>query len=289
MVWDRYTQSPTGIEGEIWSGRIFKARYFCDDEDVGTPVAIFATKPPVCHLQLTPRVQFLGEPIAWDIGESRSATSTILDFDIDWGGATDIGDLSGELWASDPLTGDVVYDAVGTYTVEAFVTDLLGTESQHCVSTVEIVEAETDNRAYIGSTDLGVFVMINGATPVASNTGLSGDHLKLRAIRAHPTYADLPGAQQHVWIATKAGVSYSTDGAANWTNITEATLGTPVNTAADDPAPTAADLDQLDICFDPQDQQRVYLLRFTTTPNERTWLYKSDDYGATWGNTQIGV
>ena len=64
--------------------------------------------------------------------------------------------------------------------------------------------------------------------------------------------------------------------------------GVPVNTAEDDPAPATADLDQIDIAFDPQDGRRVYLLRVTTTP-ERAWLYKSDDYGLSFSNTQIGV
>lgn len=287
MAWTRYTESPTGLEGEIWSGRLFQPRYMCDDPTVGTPVAIYATKPPVCHLKLTPRVQALGQPIAWDISPSGSATSTISTFSIDWGGDTDIGDLTGELWASDPKTGNVIYDDPGTYTVRAHVTDLLGTSSQHCVSTVEIVLPE--ERAYIPSTDAGVFIMINGATPVASNTGLSGDQLKLRALRVHPAYADLAGSQQHVWIATKDGVSYSTDGGATWANISKATLGTPANSAADSPAPATADLDQIDLAFDVQDQRRVYLLRTTTTPNKRAWLYLSQDYGSSWVNFQIGV
>ena len=186
----------------------------------------------------------------------------------------------------DPTSGNVIYDDLGTYTVEAYVKDVLTTESQHVFITVEIVLP--DERAYIPSTDLGVFVMIDGATPVASNTGLSGDQLKLRPLRLHPAYADLTGSKQHVWVATKDGVSYSTDGAANWTNISKADLGTPVNTAEDSPAPATADLDQLDVCFDPQDPARVYIVRFTTTP-ERTWLYKSDDYGESWSNVQAGL
>src|SRR3990172_10518940 len=284
MSWERYTEGPTGIEGEIWSGKRFPPRYYCDDPAVGLS---YVVKPPVCHLILTPRVQTLGQAIAWDISPSGSATSTISTFSIDWGGATDIGDLSGELWASDPLSGDVIYDDLGTYTVNAFVTDLLGTSSQHCVSTVEIVEP--DERAYIGTAVLGVFISDNGSSPAASNTGLSGDQLKLRALRVHPAYADLAGNQQHVWIATKDGVSYSTDGAATWANISKATLGTPVNTAADSPAPATADLDQIDLAFDPQDQRRVYLLRVTTTPNKRAWLYMSDDYSLTWSNTQVAI
>ena len=285
MSWERYTESPTGIEGEIFSGRIFRSRFYCDDPDIGT-IGIYVAKHPVCHLQLAPRVQLLGQPVAWDIGESRSATSTILDFDIDWGGSTDIGNLSGELWASDPLSGNVVYNATGVYTINGSVADLLGAESQHCISTVEIVEP--DERVYIGTTDLGVFVSDNGSTPAASNTGLSGDQLKLRALRVHPAYADLASNQQHVWIATKDGASYSTDGGSNWSNISKATLGTPVNTAADSPAPASADLDQIDLAFDPQDSRRIYLLRVTTSP-ERAWLYMSDDYGVSWSNLQVGV
>jgi ligand-binding sensor domain-containing protein len=284
MAWSRYIESPTGLEGEIWSGAIFHPRYYCDDPTVGTPVAIFATKPPVCHLQLDPTTQLLGQGIAWDISDSGSATSTIASFSIDWGGATDIGDLSGELWASDPLSGTVVYDALGTYEVNAFVVDLLGTESQHCISTVEIIEPE--ERVYIGTSDLGVFISDTGSTPAASNTGLSGDQLTGRALRLHPAYADLASAQQHVWLATKDGVSYSTDGGAAWANISKATLGDPTNTAADDPAPATADLDQIDLSFDPQDSRRVYLLRVTTTP-KRAWLYVSDDDGASWSNTQV--
>jgi hypothetical protein len=285
-VWDRYIGGVTGIEGEIWSGRRFVPRYMCHDPDVGTVTAIYATKPPVCQLILTPRVQFLGQAIDWDISESRSATSTISTFSIDWGGDTDVGDLSGELWVSDPLSGSVTYDDVGVYEVNAHVVDLLGTESQHCISTVEIVLPE--ERVYVGSIDLGVFVMVNGATPVASNTGLSGDQLKLRALRLHPAYADLTGDRQHVWIATKDGVSYSTDGAATWVNISKSDLGEPVNAVEDDPAPATADLDQLDICFDPQDQRRIYVVRFTVSP-ERVWLYVSDTYGESWENDQVGV
>ena len=283
MSWERYTESPTGLEGEIWSGRIFSARYFCD-EDVGSPISLYTNKPPVCHLILTPRVQYLGSAISWDISPSGSATSTISTYTIDFGGGG-VSNITGAAWAG-AKTGSVTYNAVGVYTINAFVTDLLGTKSQICISTVEIVEP--DERVYIGTTGLGVSVSDNGSTPAASNTGLSGDQLKLRALRVHPAYADLASNQQHVWIATKDGMSYSTDGAAMWANISKATLGDPNNTAGDSPAPVTADLDQIDLCFCPQDPRRVYLLRATTTP-KRTWLYMSDDYGASWENTQVNI
>ena len=74
------------------------------------------------------------------------------------------------------------------------------------------------------------------------------------------------------------------DGANSWQALSKADLGAPANDAGDNPAPDTQDLDQIDLCFDPQDQQRVYLLRTTAT---RTWLYYTDDYGATWANEQV--
>jgi hypothetical protein len=221
--------------------------------------------------------------IAWDISQSRSTTGTIDEFFIDWGGTTDIGDLSNQAWASDPKTGNVQYTTVGTYTVEAYVVDLLNEKSKRAKIEIQIVEPV--ERVYIGTSDSGVFVMDDGGTPTASNSGLSGDDLDVRAIRLNPHYADLPQGQQHVWLCAKTGLAYSTDGASTWTKISEATLGTPTNTAGDDPAPASSDLDQIDLCFDPQDSRRLYLLRTTST---RAWLYTSSDYGASWSNTQVG-
>ena len=282
-TWDRYKSQVTGIEGEVWSGRTFTPRFYCHDT-VGVAVELYSEKPPVCHLSLVPTVQYIGSAIAWDIGDSYSATDTVDLFSIEWGGTTDIGDISDDDFNIDPTSGNVTYSSLGTYTVEAWVTDVLTTESQHVFITVEIVEPV--ERLYIGTTDTGVYLSDNGGTPAASNTGLSGDQLKVRSIRPHPAYADLPAAQQHVWIATADGVSYSIDGAGNWSNLDSDDLGEPVNTAGDSPAPLSADLDNIDLCFDPQNPNRIYLLRTTTSP-VRAWLYVSDDYGATWANTQI--
>jgi hypothetical protein len=282
-TWDRYTQSPTGFEVELYGGAIFTPRSYCDDPDVGS-VGIYVTKEPTCKLLMTPLVQFVSTNIAWDISQSISTTGTIDTYTIAFGGGG-VSDISGAAW-SGAKTGTVQYNAVGTYTVEAYVTDLLGKNSKKARLTIQIV-APTE-RLYIGTTGSGVFVMNNGATPAASNTGLSGDDLKLRAIRPHPAYIALPAAQQHVWIATANGLAKSTDGAATWTTISQATLGAPANSAGDSPAPATADLDQIDLAFDPQDDRRVYLLRTLASPVKRAWLYVSDDYGATWSNTQVG-
>jgi hypothetical protein len=280
-TWDRYrTDKRTGLEVELHSGKTWIARAYCDDNSAS---GIYQGKSPVCKLAIDPTTQFTGQAQAWDISDSMSATSTIDVFYIDWGGATDIGNLSAQDWATDPLSGNVTYDAAGTYTVEAWVKDLLGVESQHVFITVEVVDPV--ERVYIGTPAAGVFISDNGSTPAASNSGLSGDDLKVRAVRLNPHTADLPAGEQHVWLCTLTGLAYSTDGAATWTTISKATLGEPVNTADDDPAPETGDLDQIDVCFDPQDEQRVYCLRTTAT---RSWLYVSDDYGASWSNTQVG-
>lgn len=282
MTWERYNNNQvTGFESELWSGGKFTPRAFCDDLDAA---AIYATKPPVCKLKVNPRVQILGEAIAWDISQSRSATSTIATYTIDFGGGG-VSNISGASW-SGSKTGSVTYDDVGIYTIEAYVTDLLGAGSNHVFIEVEIIEPT--ERLYIGTSDSGLFIMDNGSTPAASNSGLSGDDLKLRAVRLHPAYADLDADNQHVWLVTKTGLAHSTDGGATWTKISEVTLGTPANTAGDDPAPDADDPDNIDLAFDPQNPDRLYLLRTTGSPL-RAWLYKSDDYGTSWSNTQVIV
>lgn len=287
LTWERYREpTQTGLELEVWTGRVFHPRFYCCD-DITNPIQLYAEKPPVCHLSLTPRIAYIGEAIAWDIGNSYSPTDTVDVFYINWGGATDIGNLSAEDFLLDPTSGDVVYDTIGTYTVEAYVKDVLTVESQHVFITVEIVEPV--ERVYIGTTDGGVFISDNGSDPIASNTGLSGDQLKVRSLRVNPHYMDLETDNQHIWIATVDGLSYSTDGAATWLNISKATMGEPVNDAADDPAPASADLLQTDVWFDPADSQRLYLQRYTITPEKRVWLYNSGDYGVTWENSQVSV
>jgi hypothetical protein len=285
-TWDRYrNRNPAGLEVRLRSGAVAGAVVgYCDDPDLG-PVGVYLTKGPVCKLTLAPAVQFPNVNIAWDISLSRSATSTIDTFDISWGGTTDIGDLSGQDWSSDPKSGNVQYTGAGIYTVTATVTDLLGQASKPAKLAVQIVTKE--QRVYIGTSDSGLFIMTPDADPAASNSGLSGaPQLEFRVCRLHPAYRDLPLSRQHLWAATADGVSYSTDGGATWSNISKATLGAPENAAGDSPAPATADLDQIDLWFDPLDVRRIYLQRTTAT---RAWEYRSDDYGATWSNEQVGV
>lgn len=293
-TWDRYKGAiQTGFDVELSTGTIFNPRSYCDDPTLG-PVGIYIAKGPVCHLALDPLTQFVNTNIAWDISASGSATSTIDTFDIDWEGATDIGDIVAGDWSSDPLSGNVQFTTAGVYTVTATVTDLLGQVSSPVKMTVTIVDTlvSSDVRVYvgvIGTTNEGVYLLTEAGGMVKISTGLSAGHLNVRPLRLHPFYKSLPGAQQHVWAPTADGAAFSTDGGATWSTISKATLGTPNNDAGDSPAPATADLDQIDIALDPQDPLRVYVVRSITTPNIRTWLYSSDDYGATWDNEQVGV
>lgn len=286
MSWERYKTTKTGLEVRSLTGGVINPRSYCDDPTIGT-IGIYITKGPVCKLKMTPVRQFPNTNIAWDISGSGSATGTIDTFDITWGGTTDIGNLSSQDWSSDPQTGNVQYTTVGTYTATATVTDLLGVTSEPCTVEIEIVDDFPDQRLYIGTTDAGVYYRDPGDSDVtASNTGLTGGDLLLRSLRINPAYSDLPLGQQHLWACNENGVIYTTDGGATWTEISEATLGTPTNTAGDSPAPSASDPDNIDLWFDPTDPDRVYVLRTTST---RTWLYWSDDYGDTWDNEQVVI
>lgn len=284
--WERYKSLTTGFEVvNVELGKIADFRSFCDDSDIG-PIGVYVAKAPVCKLSLVPTVQFPAVNIAWDISDSMSATSTIATFDISWGGATDIGDLSAQSWSGDPLSGNVQYDSEGTYTVQASVTDLLGEQSKTVKVTVNIVEfVNSQTRAYIGTTDAGIFIDQPASEPTASNSGLSSGHLNFRAMRLNPVYKPLPTDQHHIFVATEDGIGYSFDGAAAWSVIAKAALGVPANDAGDSPAPATADLDQIDIAFDPLDPYHIIMLR---TIADRAWIYESFDYGATWQNSQIG-
>jgi hypothetical protein len=286
-TWDRFkNQEATGLELVEYTGATFYPRSFCDDPDLGS-IGIYVAKAPVCKLYMTPVIQFENTNIAWDISASGSTTSTIDTFDIDWGGTTDVGDLSAQDWSSDPKTGNVQYTTAGTYTVEAYVTDLLGERSLRCKGTIQIISNFVSlGRAYVGTSDGGLFVITPDGTNTAKNTGLTGNHTNFRSVRLHPAFKFLDATDHHVWAATQDGGAYTVDGADNWTVISEATLGTPENAAGDGTPPTATDPDNIDINFDPQDIRRIYMLRTTAT---RTWLYYSDDLGATWSNEQVSA
>ena len=284
-IWDRYKQATTGLETKAFLGDIFTIRSYCDDPLGG----VFVSKEPVCKLLVTPFSVFINTDFGWDISDSISSTGTIDTFDIDYDGATSGGDISAGDWAVDPLSGTNQYTAKGHFTIVASVTDTLGNKSKevripiHAIDgTSEIVESL--QRVYLSTTDDGCWTMTPTDAPAASNTGLSGDDLKFRDMRLSPYTADDENTKHLLLAATKNGLAYTVDGAANWDTISKATLGTPKNTVGDSPAPVTTDLDQIGVSFDPQSALRWYVLRTTAT---RTWIYWSDNPRVTWDNEQV--
>ena len=273
--WDN--DKEMGFELEIWSGKTVYPRTFCDDDNIG-PIGIYIDKSPTCKLLMTPTVVPLGSSIAWDVGQSRSATGTIELFDLSFGGPTDTGDISNGDFILGPKTGNVVYQSLGIWVAELVLTDLLNNASQPCKQDIEVVEATVSlKNGFVGTDGGGVFLVSPNGTTTPINNGLTGGHLNVRALKIHPQYGD-------VWGATADGIIYTSDNGQNWTVLNKIDLGDPLNTAGDNPAPVTADLDQRDIAFDPLNLDTVVAVRTTTT---RAWLYISTDYGVTWVNSQI--
>lgn len=254
-------------------------------------------------LILTPTTQFTNTNIAWDVSNSVSATGTIDTFDLTFGGGG-ATNLTGQDWAVDPLTGNVQYTSTGTFTVTLYVTDTAGNRSQAAKQEVTIIDGADEDltlggsggtsKVYIATSDTGIFTYTTGNAPATANAGLSGGDLNVNAGKLHPAYAWLPSSQQHYWFVCDTGVIYSTDGAATWNKITKAALGDPTNTAGDASPPDTNDLDEVALAFDPQDRDRVYVLRVTdatwnASNDPRAFLYWTDDYGATWTSFGIGL
>ena len=287
-IWDRYKTNTTGLEIIVEKGVRFTPRFYCDD----TTGTVYLTKAPVAVLILTPTVQFINTNIAWDVSNSVSATGTIDTYDLTFGGGG-ATDLLAQSFAG-AKTGTVQYTSTGTFTVTLTVTDTGGLVSQPAKQIVNIVDIQGIAKVYIATSDTGIFTYLPGGTPVTANTGLSGGDLNVNDGRLNPWYSWLANNQHHYWMCNDNGIAFSTDGAATWTKITKATMGNPTNTAGDATPPTTSDLDEIAIAFDPQDIQRVYLLRvtdstFNASNSPRAFLYFTDDYGTSWLSFGIGI
>lgn len=289
-TWDRYKTNTTGFETVAQKGKNFRPRFFCDDASGG----VYTTKAPVAKLKMTPTVQFINTNIAWDVSASRTQSGTIDTFDLTFGGGG-ASNLTGQDWSVDPKTGNVQYTSVGQYTATLYVTDTLGNRSQAATQTIDIVDVvDGIAKVYIYTNDSGIFTYLPGGTPTAANTGLSGGDLNVSDGKLDPHYEGLAVDQHHYWITNDNGLAYSEDGCATYTKITKATLGDPTNTAGDVSPPDTDDLEEKQVCYDPQDLRRVYILRVTDPTwnasfDPRAFLYWTDDYGISWSSTGIGA
>lgn len=289
MTWERFENNNlTGFEVEIQTGNVFFGRAYCDDPDM-EGVYVGDGKPPVCKLILDPTTQFLGEPIAWDISHSSSATSTIEEFNIEWGGDTDIGDLSNQDWFGDPLSGEVVYDEVGTYEVEAWVIDLLGVESQHVFLTVEITppEPEPPGLAAGGSGGSFYFAPALGEAWEERITGLTEGQTSFQDFIVDPFSFDLNGqvysADTVILHGAGQGFSvYTEDAGENWQDFT-LYLPIPTNDWADSPAPAVSTVTIKKIAGDWFQEGAFYrLVNWQNSGGDwRSWVYHTIDGGVT--------
>lgn len=284
-TWDRYKQATTGFETKSFLGDIFTIRSYCDIHGGG----VYVTKEPICKLLVAPLSVFINVNFSWDISQSGSESGTLDTYDIDFDGPTSGGDISSAAWAG-AKTGTNQYTSAGHFTIVASVTDTLGKKSKEVRIPVIAIDGGDEGdeqslqRIYIGTTDSGCWIMTPTVEPAPFNTGLSGDDLKFRQLKVSPYTADGDNSQHLLLAATKTGLAYSLDGAANWSLISKAALGDPKNTAGDGTPPVTADLDQIAVSFDPRDSRRWYAKRTNAT---RTWFYWSDDSGASWENEQV--
>ncbi len=290
-IWDRYEQASTGYEVKAYIGDIWNVRGYCDDPLGG----VYVTKEPVCKLLVTPLSVFINTNFSWDISQSMVQQGTLDTYDIDFDGPTSGGDISAAAWAG-AKTGVNQYTSPGHYTIVAYVTDTIPEKSKEVRIPIVAIDGASESsggaddyeslqRLYVGITDSGCWLRTATTAFAAANTGLSGADLNFREMVINPLTRDLGNANHHLVAATKNGVAYTFDGAANWLTVSKATLGDPVNTAGDGTPPVTADLDQIRVFFDPRLSQRVYCVR---TKSNRAWLYYSDDYLASWNNVQIG-
>lgn len=277
----RFTAHRTSLDVRLDLGPVFYPQLYS-----------FSSGLPICRLVVTPQVQERGLALDWDISLSSPLPggASLDTYQIAWGGATDIGSLVSQSWTGAQM-GQVMYSTAGRKTITAYVTDVLGVRSLACRVMVEIEAAPGDGwrrpvyqQLYIGTTDNGCFVATPNSEPVPANLNLSGDWLKFRSLRLNPVTRTLPLGGHHLVACTAAGLAVSYNGALSWYTWGPELFPEPENIALDDPAPVSADLDFIDVAFDPADPLRVYLLR---TTSNRSWVYWSDDYMATWRNRQV--
>jgi hypothetical protein len=288
-IWDRFkNDNLTGFETEVQSGAVWYPMAYCDDPDM-EGVYVGDGKPPVCKLSLDPVTQHLNEPIAWDISTSMSSTSTIEEFSIDWGGDTDIGNLSNQDWFSDPLSGEVVYDEVGIYEVEAWVVDLLGVESQHVFITVEITppEPEPSGLAAAGSGGSFYSAATLGGTWTERITGLTEGQLDFEDFIVDPFSFDLNefvyDPDTVILHGSGPGFSvYTEDSGQTWLDFTPY-LPVPTNDWADSPAPAVSTVTFKKVVGDWFEEGIFYrLVNWQNSDgNWRAWVYYTLDNGIT--------
>jgi hypothetical protein len=141
----------------------------------------------------------------------------------------------------------------------------------------------TGGSCFIGHKSAGVYRYDYPAdVATAKNTGLAGTALECHDLKVDPHfYGD---GRRRVWRVTAGGVYKSDDDAETWQVVN---FPDPVNAAGDSPAPTVSDLTFYGMAFDKILRGVVYVLAGYITPNDRLWLYKTEDFGDTWVSVAV--
>jgi len=233
-------------------------------------------KEPVAVISVTPTTICVNDSITYD------GTSS---FDPD-GAITGYSWVFGDGGSSLAGSGTHQYTTAGTYTVTLTVTD--GTGLQGSASAQVVVNAPAIGEIFLGHELAGPyyqeFSSCSDANWQSRATGLTGNWLNIRDLKLNPFKRFKRVGAREIWIATQAGVAYSTNDMVTWTQIT--TMNTPRNPARDSPAPALTDLDWYCIAFNPMYEDEVYVLAGTAT---RAWVYWTGDGGTTWDNWQVCV
>jgi hypothetical protein len=241
-------------------------------------------KEPVIRFTLNPNPVCLTASISWSLVNSYAPGSTITAWEVDWDDTTTD---SGVNIAT--ASGTHTYGMTGTYQVEVTITEGLG-KTQTATYEVNVLECgETKvvgSWTYASTDGSGVFyINWTEASPdwAAVNGGLSGDALYVRSMVIDPATQHLPYPQHNLWIATLDGVYSTPNSGGEWF---KQELNEPSNVEFNDtPAATLIDLDFKQVVI----FSGVLYVAATHKTLNRLWIYRSDDYGASWINRGVYV
>ena len=267
----RLQSSRMAFEAKITLGPVVSPRFFCCTAGNETGVV----KEPVAIINISPVTLCVNDSITYDGTAS---------YDPD-GAVTTYAWTFGDAGTSAAASGAHQYTAVGVYTVTLTVTDGTGLQGS-AYGQVEVVDCTAPGalapiEMYVGHKDSGPYYFSTAGAWISKATGLTGNWLNIRCMRMNPFKKYGALGSREIWVATQAGVAYSIDDMATWTQIT---MPTPRNTADDSPAPQVTDLDWYSISFNPMYEDEIFILAGTAT---RSWVYWTEDSGTTWDSWQV--
>ena len=266
----RLQSSRMAFEAKITLGPVVSPRFFCCTAGNETGVV----KEPVAIINISPVTLCVNDSITYDGTAS---------YDPD-GAVTTYAWTFGDAGTSAAASGAHQYTAVGVYTVTLTVTDGTGLQGS-AYGQVTVIDCTVPPwfEIYAGHKAAGPYYFSTAGAWSSKATGLTGNWLNIRCMRMNPFKKYGALGSREVWVATQAGVAYSIDDMATWTQLT---MDNPRNTEGAFPAPQVSQLDWYTIAFNPMYENEVYILAGTAT---RAWVYWTEDGRTTWDNWQVTI